>query len=116
MSTHACWRLWVGVRMGWMELTEASRSTDELLKKLNLGEPYVVDGVEIEAIHMNGKIVGYGVVISELSWGTEIEKGNVFPQDAIAKAEDVRPKVDEILGRVGIGGQVLILHHIDLGS
>lgn len=99
-----------------MDMTEASRRTDELLDTLNKGEPYVEEGLQIEAVNMHGATIGYGVILHELKWTDEIRAENKFPDGLCDKAKEILPQVQDILGRIGINGEVATWQHIDLGG
>lgn len=116
MSTYARWVLWVGAEMGWMDFTEASRHTDEILDQIRKGKPYERDGLKIQYIYMHGEEVGLGVEVVDLHWTDKLDDKNVFDSAKIKEAEELISKVDDILASLGITAKIVVRHHVDLGG
>jgi hypothetical protein len=115
MGTHAVWQLWVGATAD--DLTDAPPSTDEMFDRMSdKDENVLIDGLEIKAIYMHGELVGYGVIISELSWQADLGPDNFFSPELVSRAQEAAVKLQQIFERLGLNPQVRLLHHIDLGS
>ena len=112
MSTHACWRLWAGVKWTDIDINELSEHTFTILNQLH-DEPYKIGGLEIEHISMIGDEGGIGVVVKELHWTDE---NNIFDLNVIVKAKKTAHKLQRIFNGLGIEARVAIMHTIDLGG
>ncbi|MGE5392722.1 MAG: hypothetical protein ACM3NH_03185 [Candidatus Saccharibacteria bacterium] len=116
MSTHAKWILWVGAKMGYIDLTEAPSSTLRILDSIADGEPYAIDGLGLRHIYMHGHPVGLGVEVAELSWTDEVRLENVFDVSKVMEATVLVAKVHKLFGDLGLHAQILVMHHIDFGG
>lgn len=114
MSTYAQWRLWVGARMGQIDLTEAPTRTHQILDLLAEGKKYYRGDICIERIDMHGEVVGIGVEVVDFGWTTEIGEDNIFDPTRVAQAQVLVPKVQEIFNDLGLGSNIQIFHHLDL--
>jgi len=116
MSTYAYWRLWVGVTLEGVKgplPDNAAKIIDGIMDDF---KPQEFDGMEVGAIHMHGQEVGLGVVVQEMSWGTEIDKKNRFDSKSLRKADKLVPRLRTLFRSWGIRGKVCVYHHIDLGG
>jgi hypothetical protein len=111
------WKLWVGARMGWIDMSAATDRTDKILEKVYAGSPYYeVSGGKIEAIRMHGQIVGLGIGIATLSWTSGIEDENVFDSKKLAEANSLVPRLQKLFSDLGMAAQILVMHHVDIIS
>lgn len=118
MGTYAEWRLWVGISKQDYDLDDMSPDAKSFINKVmeSWADPVERDNLDIVSIGMHGETVGFGVVISELSWGTEIEEGNVFDPFIAEHAQEVQLTLNKIFDELGIPNRAVIYHHLDLGG
>ena len=81
-----------------------------------LEEPYEVNGLMIGYIHMNGRDVGIGVEVAELSWTHELALENVFDVTKVYEAQILVPQLKKVFNLGNLADKVKVMHHIDLGG
>lgn len=116
MSTYAYWRLWVGVRMEDIYAADVSRELLGNFLDQFSEEPHEVNGLMIGYIHMNGRDVGMGVEVAELSWTHELVFENIFDVKKVYKAQIFVPQVEKVFNLGNLADKVKVMHHIDLGG
>jgi hypothetical protein len=102
--------------MGQIDLTEASTRNYVILVLLVEGKKYYRGDICIEQIYMHGEGVGLGVKVVDFGWTTEIGEDNIFDPTKITEAQELVPKVQEIFNDLGLGFNIQIFHHLDLGG
>jgi|GEM_PF-2047799 len=118
MGIIAEWCFWVGLSeldYDLFEMPEGAKTFIEMVME-PWAEPVNRDDLEIVSIGMHGETIGFGVIIYELSWETDIKTSNVFDPVMVAHAQEVQITLNKIFDQVGIAQRAALYHHINLGG
>lgn len=107
MGTHAEYKLWVGIPLKDLYDEQIQRLTELIIND---------DAIGLAAVDMHGKNIGIGVVVCELSWGTEIDGNNIADLKIYQRAKKILVEVNHTLKELKIPFTANVYHHIDLGG